>query len=593
MMRATHVRSALPSLLLLAVLAGAGRARAQQTARRPAQEKPLVSAAGKVDWNRYYTAAQNNTIMRTLAARYPRLTELYSIGRSYKGAELMLMEVTSEETGKAADKPALYLDGGIHAGELTGSAVALYTIGYLLEHYGKDSLVTQLLDTRALYVRPKFNPDGSDLVLEHDQRLRSTVRPRDEDGDGTADEDPPEDLDGDGWITQMRVRDAKGDWKLGSDPRIMVRRTPRDSTGPFYFLLSEGIDNDHDGRFNEDGVGGIDMNRNFPRNWEPEYIQDGAGAFSLSEPETYATVKFIVEHPNIASIVHGHTAGGFVYRLPSSSDPATFNVTDLALIEAMGKPYTETTGRPVQASSTDPTDHRYGTLIGWAYDIRGIIGWVPEYVPANAWVTDYNGDGRISDEEAMRFDDEELKGKYFSNWKRFAHPQLGEVEIGGWHTHFWGQNPPAEFLEKECAVQLPWIFSLLQKSPRLELGALHVAGTSGGQVHVEIAVRNTGYLPTNLTERGATGRTGSDGRVTDQIVTPPVAILNVVGGEVVGSARVVVGHLRGSNPFSKAVSDTVRSVSWTVRKTGAVLRVSVTLAPNPGGSPHTGEAVYR
>lgn len=561
----------------------------------PAAAQRLVGADGSVDWNRYYTAAENNRIMADLARRHAGLTNLYSIGKSWKGEDLMLIEVTNEETGPAAEKPALYLDGGIHAGELTGSAVALYVLGRLLDGYGKDDRITRLLDTRAFYIRPKFNPDGSDLALTQDRRLRSTVHPWDEDGDGAVDEDPFDDLDGDGFITRMRVRNPNGQWKQGDDPRILVRREPGDTAGPFYFVTTEGIDNDGDGEFNEDDIGGIDMNRNFPRNWEPEYIQPGAGPYAMSEPEVAATVKFIADHPNIAGIVHGHTSGGFVYRLPSSSDPALFDRTDQALIEDMGALYTETTGRPVEPSSTDATSHRYGTLIGWAYDIRGIIGWVPEYVPADSWVTDYDGDGRISEVEALRFNDEELDGRYFTPWHRFPHAQLGEVEIGGWHTRFWGQNPPAEFLEAECEVQLPWILSLLEKSPKIELGRIRVLGQPNGTVRVQLEVTNTGWLPTNMTERGATGRPTSDGGVVDPIVRPPVATLDVQGGTVMGPATLMVGHLAGSNEISRAVTERSRVLEWTVRplRAGAEMTVTVTVDGGPAGTAKAGPVAYK
>jgi Zinc carboxypeptidase len=588
-------RWSLVAALLMAVTFGhAATAFAWQRGRgQAAQRQPLVRSNGTIDWNRYYSSAETTTILRELARRNPKLTELYSIGKSFKGADLMVIEITNEETGKAADKPALYVDGGIRAGELTGSAVALYLVNHLLANYGKDTRITQLLDTRAFYIRPKFNPDGADLVLLEDQQLRSSVRPWDDDGDGVADEDPPEDLNKDGWITQMRVRHRNGDWKQGADPRLLVRREPGDTVGPFYFVSVEGIDNDHDGKFNEDGIGGIDLDRNFPRNWEPEYVQEGAGPAPLSEPETYATTQFILQHPNIAGIVHGHTAGGFVYRLPSSSDPARFDRTDLALIEELGRGYTESTGRPVRASSTDATDHRYGTLIGWAYDVLGIIGWVPEYSPPDAWIPDADGDGRISDVEALKYNDEKLGGKYFSPWTRFAHSQLGEVEIGGWHTKFWGQNPPAEHLADECRIQMPWIMSLLERSPRIELGRLRVLGQADGRVRVQVEVSNTGFLPTNMTERGATGRQTDHGTTIHQIVRPPVATVNVTGGAVDGPATILLNHIAGTNTISKAAREKSVTISWTLRKTAAELRVSVSVDAGPGGVARSAEAVYR
>ena len=578
----------------IAILIPAALALAMNGTVEAQQRRALVRADGTIDYNRYYTAAETNQILAAWARRFPALTNLYSIGKSFKGQELMLIEVTNEATGAAENKPALYLDGGIHAGELTGSAVATYVLGKLLSGYGKDERVTRLLDTRAVYIRPKFNPDGSDLALATDEKLRSSVHPFDDDDDGVADEDPPDDLDKDRRITQMRVQSPAGEWTIdASDPRIMRRRTPNDTQGPFFLVETEGIDNDRDGRFNEDGIGGLDMNRNFPRNWERQHIQDGAGAFPLSEPETRATIDFLDTRPNITSIVHGHTSGGFVYRLPSASDPSKFDRVDLALIEEMGRVYTESTGRPVQPSATHPTDPRYGTLISWGYWDRGIIGWGPEYVPADSWITDYDGDGRISEAERLRFNDEELGGRYYTNWTRYAHPQLGEVEVGGWYRTFWGQNPPAEHLEKECAQQLHWILWLLEQSPLLTVSTPAVRAIDAQRFRVEVTITNTGFLPTSMTERGHVGRALEDGTLVDQVVKPPFAILEVTGGEIEGPARARVGHLAGTSTHSTVLKERSRSVSWIVRKTAREMTVRISTAPGPGGVARSDPVVLR
>ncbi len=578
----------LPTALIVLALFLAGTT--PTTAQRTGGPGPLVAADGRVDWNRFYTSGETNAILAHYARRYPQLTTLYSIGRSWRGADLMLIEVTNKATGPAIDKPALYLDGGIHAGELTGSAVALYVLGHLLDRYGQDPRVTRLLDTRTFYIRPKFNPDGSDLALIHDQSLRSSVHPVDNDADGIADDDPPEDLDGDGWITQMRVPDSNGEWMLDpTDSRILVRR-PEGATGDQFFrVLSEGIDNDGDGLINEDGIGGLDMNRNFPRNWEPEFLQPGAGEYPLSEPETRATVEFINAHPNITSIVHGHTSGGFVYRLPSASDPSKFDPTDLALIEELGAYYTRTTGRPVRPSATHPTEHRYGTLIEWGYQDRGIIGWVPEYSPADAWIPDFDGDGQISEAERHRFNDERLGGRYFSPWTPYEHPQLGRVEIGGWHAKFWGQNPPAEFLEEECRQQVDWILYLAESSPMLSVSAPAITSLGGDRYRVEVTVSNAGFLPTNLTERGHVGARTNAGTWEDQIVRPPVATLALRGASLEsGSARTILPHLDGSNSHSRAVTEPSHTVRWTVRVTGTDAAIEVTAAADKAGVARTG-----
>jgi hypothetical protein len=561
-----------------------------------AQGHTLVAPDGSVDWNRYHTSGETEQILREYHELYPGLTELYSIGESLEGRKLWVMEVTSEITGPASEKPALYLDGGIHSGELTGSQVALYALGKLLTRYGRDPEVTNLLDTYAFYVRPKFNPDGSDLALLYDQSLRSTVRPWDEDEDGEADEDPPEDLDGDGWITQMRIPDPEGEWYTHHrDDRILVRVSggrvgaapPQEvpANAARYRVVAEGIDNDGDGRTNEDGVGGIDMNRNFPRNWERVHLQSGAGPFPLSEPETHATVRFIQSHPNITSIVHGHTSGGFVFRLPSASAPSLFPQNDLALIEHLGAPYTETTGRPVRPSATHPTQHRYGTLMSWAYWDQGIVGWVPEYSPGpEAWVTDYNRDGEIDALEQMRFNDQELGGRYFSPWTAFQHPELGEVEIGGWHRKFWGQNPPSEFLEEECAAQLPWIIYLIRQAPRLVLEGPDVAPMGDGRFSIRAVVNNEGFLPTSLTGRGTVGRETPTGRVRNPVVRPPVLLLGLEGAELVeGNVRVELAHLRGTGPFLTDVGVPTEVVEWIVRAERSPAYVQVTARSDKAG----------
>jgi hypothetical protein len=525
------------------------------------------SAEVEVAWDRYYSTAETHRIMRDWAGRRPDLVRLVTVGRTRAGTELLVAVVTAFATGPDSDKPALYVDGNLHSGELTGSAVTLYLMGRLVEGYGRDPRLTRLLETRAFYLRPKFNPDGADLALLQDISLRSTPRPVDDDADGQADEDPAEDLNGDGFITEMRIPDEHGNYRPDSEePRLMVRRSPGETTGPFYRVVSEGIDNDRDGRLNEDGIGGLDLNRNFPRNWEPEYLQPGAGPFPLSEPESWATLAFIDAHPNITGIVHGHTSGGFLYRLPSATDPARFDPRDIALVLDLGSRYTELTGRPVEPSSTDPVRHRYGTLISWAYWDRGIVGWVPEYWPGLE--ADIDGDGRTSERERLRYVDRELGGRYFVDWQPFEHPEFGRVEIGGWRSRLVSQNPPPELLEAECALQIPWIVELAERSPRLTTDGARLRDLGEGRWEVTVTVTNEGYLPTHLTVRGLEAR----------LITPVYAELELEGASLLeGVRRTSLGHLAGAYPLPGTGLERSGSVRWVVRadEPGAGLRIKI------------------
>jgi len=97
------------------------------------------------------------------------------------------MTISNKSGAKDTDKPAMYLEGNRHSGEVTGAESALYFAWHVLTNYGKDPEIMNLVDTKDLYVRVKNNPDGSELYLNTVQSNRSTVRPHDSDGDGLLD----------------------------------------------------------------------------------------------------------------------------------------------------------------------------------------------------------------------------------------------------------------------------------------------------------------------------------------------------------------------------------------------------------------------
>jgi hypothetical protein len=542
-----------------------------------------IRADGTLDWTRYHDSAQSAEILRELEARFPDLARVVTIGKSYQGRDLLVLELTNRRLKAPEEKPGYYVDGGIHATELTGSEVVLYLAWHLATRYGRDAQVTHLLDTRTLYLRPKFNPDGSDYALAQPGGLRSTVRPWDEDGDGRLDEDPSEDLDGDGAITLMRVAHPQGTHRasaLGDDPRLLVTRGPAEVGEGWERIVSEGIDNDGDGEFNEDGVGGIDMNRNFPRTWGLPYLQPGAGPYPLSEPETRATIEFLVAHPNITGLVHNHTAGGFLYRLPSTDPPESHEAEDLELVRVFGEHYTRTTGHPVHDSYEGPGRHRYGTLISWAYFDYGVLGWVPEHW--GGFGRDYDADGKVTDTERLRWNDEELGGQGFAAWKPYDHPQLGRVLIGGWRRKFTQTNPPPRMLEAELALKVPWLVYIASVSPLVRIAEARSVPLGGGLHRIEATVENDGFLPTHVTERALVAR----------LARPVRATLSLRGAERTGGEeRVELGHLPGRRSVEApgsfgggAPSAHRRQVSWVVRATGPGTTAEVRVVSEKGGT---------
>ncbi len=196
---------------------------------------PVHASVPKLTFDHNYTFKEVATYLNAVADAYPKIDRLHPIGKSFQGKDLLVMEITNEDTGIGLRKPGFWIDGNLHAGEVMGAAVCLKTIEILVTGYGQDPSLTDLIDTRVIYVMPKLNPDGSDHYLTRPDGMRSSVRPHDSDGDGIEDEDPGEDLDGDGYITSMRLKSPWGNMKdSAEDPRLMVRREEGESGSGWY-----------------------------------------------------------------------------------------------------------------------------------------------------------------------------------------------------------------------------------------------------------------------------------------------------------------------------------------------------------------------
>jgi Zinc carboxypeptidase len=244
------------------MMAGVGLALLTSGPSTAAAQDGAVAALGsppaprvEVSWDRYFDYATVGEIGRRLEDAYPNLCRMSTIGNSFEGRELYLITVTDFEVGDPDTKPAMYIDGNIHANEIQGTEISLYTAWYLCEMADRVEWVADLLDERVFYIVPSINPDGREDFLRSPNSPhtpRSGMSPRDDDGDGLFDEDDLDDLNGDGHITMMRRRSSNGRWLTSpEDPRLMIRAEP-DQPGEYEMLGLEGFDNDGDGRVNED-----------------------------------------------------------------------------------------------------------------------------------------------------------------------------------------------------------------------------------------------------------------------------------------------------------------------------------------------------
>ncbi len=489
-----------------------------------------------MDFNRFYRYQELTEALHHLAQKHPEKMRIESLGKSYEGRDIWCAVVTDFETGEDRDKPALWVDGNIHASEVSASSACLHLLWKLLTV--DDESVHYVLRTRTFYIVPRVNPDGAELALaDKPVYLRSSVRPYPYDEESVSGLQI-EDIDGDGRILQMRIEDPNGPWKVyEKEPRLLVRREPEDRDGPFYRLLPEGRLLQPKGSPAYDGVTlevaplkqRLDLNRNYPANWRPEAEQKGAGPFPASEPEVRACVAFLTDHPNICHAVAFHTFSGVVLRPYSHSADEKFPVEDLDLFKRIGKKCTELSGYPCLSVFHDFRYHAKevitGTFDDWAYEHLGLFAWTCEIWSAHRQAGITNGfDGKSEkgkhrfidwfdnhpiEEEVtlLKWSDEELGGAGYQDWQAYEHPELGELEIGGWDRIATFRNPPLHLLEKELEPLTEWLLWQAQTTPLLAVHSRQVDKLSADTYRLQVVIQNQGYLPTYVTKKALERKT--------------------------------------------------------------------------------------
>jgi murein tripeptide amidase MpaA len=470
-----------------------------------------------VTFDRFYRYDELTELLQAFAREHPGLCRVESLGRSYEDRDIWLVALTNFDTGADLDKPAFLIEANIHAIEVTGCTAAVNLIQRLLSGYGSDAKVTRCLDTRTFYVIPRLNPDGAEQALaDRPHFVRSSVRPypRLDEQDGLYEED----LDGDGRILMMRKRDPNGAWKPHPDePRLMIRREPDEAPedGEFYRLLWEGTIRNFDGVTIKIAppLEGLDLNRNFPMEWVPEAAQSGAGPFPVSEPETRAMVQAVVDRPNITGHIAYHTFSGVHLRPYGGYDDDHFPTGDLRAYKLIGAEATKLTGYPAVSVfhefKYEPKQTIKGSAHDWFYDHLGVFSWTTEFWSPQReagiedflfieWLRDHEPE---DDLKLLAWSDRELEGRGYVDWYPFQHDQLGEVELGGWDVMYCWANVPPKFLQQEVDPHADLALFHLLVSPRLELQSLDVEAVGEGVFRVRLVLQNTGWLPTNVTEK--------------------------------------------------------------------------------------------
>lgn len=496
----------------------------------PAAAQQRIDSKVDIPFDRFRDADEMDASLFRLAEAHPDLCRVERIGTSALGRPMLALVVNNRRTGDEGTKPGMYIDGAIHANEIQAGETVLYTAWYLVSAHGQVPQVTQLVDRSTFYLLPMVNPDGRVEWFTRantPHSARTGQRPTDNDGDGTCDEDGPDDLDGDGHITQMWRKDPFGSHRR--DPRDPDRLVPvpveprADGTreyGDWSPAGQEGTDEDGDGSVNEDGPGGYDMNRNFPSGWEPEGVQGGAGEFPLCFPETKAVADWVLSKPHLAAGQAYHNAGGMILRGPGAAyRDEDYPGRDVAVYDRI-----QAVGAQMLPGYRPMVIHRdlytvHGGLVNWLAEGLGIVSFTNEL-----W-TDKRimQDGKDPSEDERRvWSERVLLGRTRVPLRELPHPEHGTVLVGG-GTKFSSRIPPSFMLEEELHRNFAFTMFHADQMPLLRFECVETEEIAPGTWSVTACVANDRLIPTR------TGRASSKGIGLDDVATLSGATV-VAGG---------------------------------------------------------------
>ena len=455
--------------------------------------------------------------LRAWAEAYPDLVRLESIGQTAAGRDLWVLTIGPEPE---RTRPAVWVDGNMHASELCGSSVALAIAEDVIglhtepaaEVHGLPAHLRERLREVLFHVLPRMSPDGAEEVLKTGRYVRSV--PRDERPNRNHARWLSQDVDGDGTALILRQRDPGGEFVESRDvPGLMVERALEDG-GPYYKVYPEGVIENFDGAtiptpsFLSDNQ--TDLNRNFPFQWYPEHEQIGAGSYPMSEPESRAVVDYTSRRPHLYAWLNLHTFGGVFIRPLGDKPDAKMDQEDLAVFRQIASWGEGHAGYPTVSGFEEfiyePEKPIRGDLTEYAYHQRGCIAYVCELwdlfeqvglEKKKRFVDRYTQLDRADMVKIARWDAEHNAGRVLRPWKKWNHPQLGEVEVGGLDPRVGLWNPPFERIDEVCRGQAAVFLRVAALAPSVQFTEVRATEIESGLYRLDVRVENRGYLATH------------------------------------------------------------------------------------------------
>lgn len=559
----------------------------QEPAQEPAQppEPEIDQPAGERDAAldlqtpeapRYRDLAALGQRMQAWIDERPELARGLELPASRGGRSVPAIEWGAPGSVALDERPTLFLIGGLDGSSIAG-AEAAWAVAEAFLREGAD-----LPQDLTFVAVPWASPDGLARALEGEGGEGRNDRPTDSDADGIPDEDGPDDLDGDGVVLEMLVPDPQGSWARSSDPRFLRAARPADEQR--YRRLPEGRDDDGDGLLNEDGVGGVNLDRHFPIGWRTPWPSDLGGSLPLSEPLAKALADLVLEREALAVLLFQGNHGGLAAPGGSASGSSLVPLADRTAFELLASRFAQATGRAPGGFATLAQAHGEpvpGAALDWFYAVGGALAcevavWGPAVESSETGLADGSFPGPrglepmaegAREAEWAPWLDNVRGGIGFTDWHPVELREGVRVLVGGFEPRT-NRNPPESSLSSALRGVPDFVGALVDGRPRLSIEA---ESTRDSEVClIRASLTNAGTLPTSLstTDRW---RTGKPRGAFLELELPEDALW------LAGAPRVELGTIEGGSSS--------RSVEWAVlAPQGAALRLR-------GGSPWTGEIV--
>lgn len=531
------------------------------------------SAWAQADYSDGQRLAQR---VKALVSSYPQYVKTQSLAQTAGGSDIWLITIGSGQTDQ---KPAIAVVGGVDGKHLLGVELAIGFAENLLVGYQQDS-IRQLLEEQTFYVFPNMSPDATEQYFASLQYERSgNARATDDDRDGLVNEDGYEDLDGDGKITYIRVLDPTGNYLPNpNEPRSMIKADPAKGQAGQYLVYTEGIDNDKDGSFNEDGEGGVHFNKNSTYNYKN--FQVGAGEHAVSEVENRALFDFLYDAFNIYAVVSfgPHNNLSTPEQASRAAAPAAApgqrfrmggrKMTDWSQRDAQVSSFiSEQYNRITGTKDAPKTTAGHGDFVEWAYYHYGRFsfgtpGW---WTPKSQADTTRRGPGASASARGGAGSNDDPVANYlnwaasegitntFADWRAVEHPDFPgkQVEVGGLHP-FVLHNPPYRLVGDIVSAHTDFLVTLAHQAPLIDIVNVKTEKLDNQLTRVTLQVFNTGQLH-SLTGPGE-----------QSYFLKEVAVrVNTSGNQSVVSGRPAqtIGQIAGRE---------YRELTWLIQGTGTV-----------------------